>query len=42
MKVKRSRKQLQWYGHVQENGRGEIAKGSYEMASTRKKKTRKI
>jgi hypothetical protein len=32
-------KQLQWYGHVQRIEE-RIAKISYEMASTRKKKTR--
>jgi hypothetical protein len=33
-------KQLQWYGHVQRIGRGEIDKRSYEMASIRKMKAR--
>ena len=33
-------KQLQWYGHVQRMGRGEVTKRSYEVEPTRKKKTR--
>jgi hypothetical protein len=33
-------KQLQWYGQVKRMEEDKIAKRSYEMASTRKKKTR--
>jgi hypothetical protein len=33
-------KQLRWYGHVQRMEEGRLLKRSYEMASTRKKKTR--
>ena len=33
-------KQLQWYGHVQRMEEGRLPGRSYEMASTRKTKTR--
>ena len=33
-------KQLKWYGHVQRMGEGRLPKKSYEMETTRKKKTR--
>ena len=47
MKVARSllddikTKQLKWYGHVQRVVEGRLPKKSYEVDTTRKKKTRK-